>query len=101
MRRILLLGIIFTLAACGRNEAVGPSTSSVPGSYELTMVDGHDLPLTLLDLGAYQVQLVSGSLNLHADGTYSLEIGHLIIDSGNQRAGTDSDTPRTSRSLRP
>jgi hypothetical protein len=92
MRRILLLGIIFTLAACGRNEAVDPPTSSVAGSYELTMVDGHDLPLTLLDLGAYQVQLVSGSLNLHPDGTYSQDIGYRIIDSGNQRTASTSDT---------
>lgn len=90
MRRLLLLGILFTLAACGR-DAVGPAPSSISGSYHLTMVDGHVLPFTVLDLGAYHAQVVSGTLTLNSDGTYDLEIGRRIDDSGNVTTGTDRD----------
>lgn len=95
MRRILLLGIAFTLAACGRDDVVSPpaspTLSSISGSYRLTTVDGQSLPFVAVDLGAYQARLVSGTLNLNANGTYSLELNHRVDDSGNVRTGTDSD----------
>ena len=83
MRTISLLGIAFTLAACG-HDGVGPSPtpSTIPGTYNLTTVDGQVLPFTALDLGAYQAKLVSGTLSLRADGTYSFQFGIRIEDSG-------------------
>ena len=92
MRTISLLGIAFTLAACG-HDSVGPSPtpSSVRGTYNLTTVDGTVLPFTALDLGAYQAKLVSGTLSLRADGTYSFEFGIRIEDSGNIRTAANSD----------
>lgn len=92
MRTISLLGIAFTLAACG-HDGVGPSPtpSTVPGTYTLTTVDGQVLPFTALDLGAYQAKLVSGTLSLSADGTYSFQFGIRIEDSGNVRTAADSD----------
>ena len=92
MRTIPLLGIVFTLAACG-HDSVGPSPSpsTLPGTYNLTTVDGAVLPLTVLDLGAYQAKLVSGTLRLSSDGTYSLQFSLRIEDSGNVRTTADSD----------
>jgi len=49
------------------------------------------LPFTALDLGAYQAKLVSGTLSLRADGTYSFQFGIRIEDSGNVRTAADSD----------
>ena len=92
MRTISLLGLAFTLAACG-HDSVGPSSnpSTIPGTYSLTTMDGAALPVTVLDLGAYQAKLASGTLELAADGTYSFEFGIRIEDSGNVRTTTDSD----------
>jgi hypothetical protein len=92
MRRVLLFAIAFMVAACG-HETTGPSPtrSSIPGTYNLTMVDGHVLPFVALDLGAYRITIVSGTLVLRSDGTYSFEVGHRTDDSGNVRTGTDTD----------
>ncbi|HEX6049158.1 MAG TPA: hypothetical protein VFZ21_07815 [Gemmatimonadaceae bacterium] len=92
MRRILSVMIAFTLAACG-HDTTGPSAtpSRIPGSYNLTMVDGQALPLTVFEYGAYRATLVSGTLTLHADGLYSLDLDTRIDDSGNVRHQTDSD----------
>jgi hypothetical protein len=49
------------------------------------------LPFTVADLGAYQAKLVSGALTLSSDGTYSLQFGIRIEDSGNIRTAADSD----------
>jgi hypothetical protein len=98
MRGILLLGIAFTLAACGTDRAAGPppapTPSQVAGRYELATVDGAALPLTTFESGAYRVLLVDGALTLSPDGTYSLAVGYRIDDSGNIRTGTAGDTGR-------
>ena len=93
MRTISLLGIVFTLAACG-HDSVGPSLapSTIAGTYDLTTVDGQVLPFTALDLGAYQAKLVSGTLKLSTDGTYSFQFSIRIEDSGNVRTAADSDS---------
>ena len=92
MRTIPLLGIVLTLVACG-HDGVGPSPtpSTIPGTYNLTTVDGQVLPFTALDLGAYQAKLVSGTLTLRSDGTYALQFGIRIEDSGNVRTAAESD----------
>ncbi len=92
MRTIPLLAITLTLAACG-HDSVGPSADppTIAGSYNLTTVDGLVLPFTVLDLGAYQAKLASGTLTLSADGTYSLELGIRIEDSGNVRMASSTD----------
>ena len=93
MRTISLLGIVFTLAACG-HDGVGPSPapSTIAGTYDLTTVDRQALPFTALDLGAYQAKLVSGTLKLSTDGTYSFQFSIRIEDSGNVRTAADSDS---------
>lgn len=92
MRRILSVAIAFTLAACG-HDTTGPSPtpSRIPGTYDLTMVDGQPVPLTVFEVGAYRATLVSGTLTLHADGLYSLDLDTRIDDSGNVRHQTDRD----------
>jgi hypothetical protein len=50
------------------------------------------LPFLLVDLGAYQARLVSGTLDMNTDGSYALDFGLRIDDSGRVRSGTDTDT---------
>jgi hypothetical protein len=64
MRRIALLFVLFTLAACN-NDATSPS-GSVVGSYSLETVNGNPLPYTFSN-GAV---LVSDHLTLNSDGSY-------------------------------
>ena len=95
MRKALLVAVAVTLAACGQDDVAGPSSptpATVAGTYNLTTVDGEGLPVVMLDLGAYQARLTSGTLTLKADGTYLFTINHRIDDSGNVRTGSDSDT---------
>lgn len=92
MRTIALLGFALTLTAC-THDGVGPVANplTAAGTYSLTSVDGQALPFTVVDLGAYQARLASGTLQLKADGTYSFQFGIRIEDSGNVRSQTQSD----------
>jgi hypothetical protein len=94
MRRTMLIGLALTLASCGQNEVADPGPSTIVGSYSLTTVDGHDLPFTVLDLGGYRTQLVSGMLALRSDGSYSLAIDRRTIDGGRVTTATDGDAGR-------
>jgi hypothetical protein len=89
MRTILLLGIAVTLAACGSDAPVGPAPSDITGTYQLTTFDGDELPVTVLDLGAYQIQLTAGTLVLERDGSYAMDFDLRILDSGNTRSAAD------------
>ena len=90
MRSILLLGIAFALAACGRDDIVSPP-ATIAGSYQLTTIDGQALPFLVFENGAYQARVVSGTLNLNANSSYSLAFNVRIDDSGNVRTSTQSD----------
>lgn len=92
MRTITLLGFALTLAACG-HDSVGPSATptTVAGTYSLSSVDGQALPVTVVDLGAYQARLASGTLQLKSGGTYSFQFNIRIEDSGNVRSTSESE----------
>jgi len=89
MRTILLLGVALTLAACGRDSSVGPKPTDITGTYQLTTFDGNELPVTVVDLGAYQIQLTADTLVLDSDGSYSMDFDYRILDSGNTRSAAD------------
>lgn len=101
MRTTLVLGIaLLTLSACGRGEPTAPpaapTPASVSGSYTLQTLDGQALPFNVVEIGAYQAKLVSGTLVLNPDGTYALEFGLQLDVTGNPRPGTASDQGRWS-----
>ena len=90
MRSILLIGITFILAACGRDvvSLPTPNPSSFAGSYELATVDGQNLPVLVVEIGAYQARLVSGILKLNANSSYSFEFSVRLDETGNPRTST-------------
>jgi hypothetical protein len=89
MRTILLLGVALSLAACGSDAPVGPTPTNVAGTYQLTTFDGNELPVTVVDLGAYRIELTAGTLALDAGGGYSMDFDLRILDSGNTRSTAD------------
>jgi hypothetical protein len=91
MRRNLLVAVALALAACGQDGSAGPIPSPIPGSYNLTMVDGQVLPINVVDLGAYKAYIVSGTLDLNSDGTYYIDFDVRVEDSGNIRTQTLDD----------
>lgn len=91
MRRMLPVGILLTLMACGSDLVINPSTS-VAGSYALERVDGTALPYPVIDISTYHIQLVSGSLTLNANNTYAWNLGLRVDDSGRIRTDAQSDS---------
>src|SRR5262245_14982904 len=94
MRSIVVLGIAFILAACGRDvvDPQGtPNPTTISGSYQLATVDGQNLPVLVFETGAYQARLVSGTLALNANSNYTFVFNVRIDDSGNIRTTTVSE----------
>jgi hypothetical protein len=82
------------VAACrgdGPPAPPSPPSPSVAGSYQLTTVDGHSLPVTVVDLGTYRANVASGTLTLSDDGTYAYVVGYQLDDGIKIRAQADSD----------
>jgi len=81
------------MAACrGDRPTAPPASPNVAGSYQLTTIDGHNLPVILVDLGTYRESLASSTLTLSGDGTYALTFGYQLDDGITIRATANSDT---------
>jgi len=76
MRR--LLGVLFVLglclSACNR-AAKTARVSDHTGTYRLVTINGNDLPYTPPHEGGAP-QVLSSTLTLHADGTFSMTMGY-------------------------
>ena len=74
----LSFGLTIALAACGSdgNAPVDPTSADTPvGSYSILTVNGKALPAAVIDVqmpAPYKVEVVSGVLNLTADGKYTV-----------------------------
>jgi hypothetical protein len=80
MRRLVMLALAGTLAACSA-DSTGPN-GSVAGTYSLRRIDGQTLPYTF----SSGLRLVSDELTLRSDGTYEdvsrYDDGTSFIDEG-------------------
>lgn len=70
MRRILVLATAFAIVACGGDGPTSPSNQPA-GSYSLIQVNGASLPATFFQNSAGHVEVVSGTLVLRPDGSYT------------------------------
>jgi hypothetical protein len=69
MRRLLFAGLAMLLVACGGDSATGPS--SVAGSYTLRTVNGGGLPAVVFLTAAEKGEIVSSSIALAGDNSWS------------------------------
>lgn len=69
--RILVLALVFVLAACGGDGgSTGPDNGHV-GTYTLQTVNGGGLPFTVVQVGANRLEITAGRITLNADNTLS------------------------------
>ena len=70
---VIGFGLTLAIAACGSDNAppVDPTSPDTPvGSYAIMTVNGKALPAAVIDTTNYKVEILSGALNLTADGKY-------------------------------
>ena len=70
MKKLLLMVSAFLLVACGGDGPTSPSNNPV-GSYSLSQVNGAALPQTYFQNSVGYVEVVSGTLVLRQDGSYT------------------------------
>ena len=80
MRRLVMLALASTLAACS-TDSTGPN-GSVTGTYSLRTIDGQPLPYTF----SSGLRLTSDQITLMTDGTYQdvsrYSDGSSFVDEG-------------------
>lgn len=83
MRKLIavLALLLLPLSACG-GDSTGPD-NSFAGSYELRSIGGSPLPFTVIQVGADRLEVVSGTLTINEDGTFSDRATFRITESGN------------------
>jgi hypothetical protein len=70
-------GLTLAIAACGSDNSppVDPTSPDTPvGNYSITTVNGKALPAAVIDVqvpAPYKFEIMSGALNLTADGKYT------------------------------
>jgi hypothetical protein len=73
----LLVASLFLVACSQASKTTDPT-----GTYTLISIDGHDLPYAPPQEGVNSPQVVSSTLTLNADGTFSMTIS-FRVGSGN------------------
>jgi hypothetical protein len=85
-RNIAAIALAVVSAAC--DDATGSVPSEVVGSYTLTRVNGMALPVRVTDSAELQVDVLSGAMNVVADGSYRETRESRITDASGTRTGS-------------
>lgn len=83
MRRLRLALLIVAIAACDRSVApltLAPTDAAVAGSYGLTLVNGHGLPIVAaVTTNVAQYDLTSDRMIMSTEGTWSETTNYNVI----------------------
>lgn len=85
MRRTLTalaLALVLPLTACGDDDDPAGPAVEASGTYALSTVNGEDLPFTLAEEGEDMIEVIDGSIELHADGTFTDSTTFLVTEGG-------------------
>jgi hypothetical protein len=83
VRRLACAALILAAAACGSDKSTAPKR--IEGTYTMQSIDGLGLPMTFYDdqaSGGEKVEVLSGSMTLSADGTFSAPWSLRITSDG-------------------
>ncbi|MFQ5529285.1 MAG: hypothetical protein ACE5FP_02960 [Gemmatimonadota bacterium] len=82
------------LAACGDGLSIstGPGGISIFGTYTLETVNGESLPFLAFQVGNDRLEIISGSVRLNSDATYTTSFIFEWSESGTVIPVTESGT---------
>ena len=64
------LTLVFSVAACGDDSDPG-APSSITGTYSLRRIDNEPVPVTLVDIPGYKLEMLSGSLAINSGNSFT------------------------------
>ena len=79
---VLAISALATLAACGGDSATAPSSTSIAGSYTLRTVNGAPLPVIVVQIGAYKIELLNETVVVVDGGTFTQQGSVRITEGG-------------------
>jgi hypothetical protein len=94
-RLLVAAAAVVTVAGCDSSNPV-EALPDVTGTYTLVDIGGEAPPVTLLEDDFFRIDLISGTLILRANGTYSepllFEFTDKTDDTSERETGTDTGT---------
>ena len=76
LARVTLCATLVWIAACGSDSTTSPGGGGNPnspiGSYNISTVNGKNLPVALYSAGTYTYEVTAGNIGLTSDGKYSM-----------------------------
>jgi hypothetical protein len=96
-RTYLSLAMGAVLAACGGDSSTGPESANVTGTYALQTINGQATPVTIIQIATYRLEVVSGSLAINTNNTFSNTLTYRETDSGQIVTGSETCTGTYSR----
>jgi hypothetical protein len=96
-RRALLLTLFVSGAVLGcDDDGTGPD-EQISGRYELRTANGSPLPYTVIALGNNRAEILSGFLQVNADGTFSSSITTRVTQGTSTSTNSNTDSGRWSQ----
>lgn len=77
------------LLACG-SDSSGPSEPDWVGTYDLQTVEGTEVPAVILQVGNDVLEIVSGSVRMNEDQTFSTNATYRLTEGSEVTTSTDS-----------
>ncbi|MFL5560338.1 MAG: hypothetical protein ACJ79K_02580 [Gemmatimonadaceae bacterium] len=98
MRRLAVAFLLIVAAACGSDKSTGPKR--IEGTYTMQSIDSQTLPMIYYDdpAAGQRVEVLSGSITLSSNGTYSSPWSLRITDAGTVSPYSETCTGTYTRS---
>ena len=82
-RRLALLGMLaIGMAACGDDAEEGTAPADISGEYTLATLNNQAPPVTVLEIPGYKGEVLGGTLDIAAGGTWSQVIALRETENG-------------------
>jgi hypothetical protein len=72
-RKFVTIAVLAMLGVTGCSDGVGPDMSHI-GTFELSTINGGNLPGTVRDIGGEKVEITAGTMTLNRDNTFFNEL---------------------------
>ena len=99
VRRFAVAFLLIAAAACGSDNSTAPKR--MEGTYTMQSIDGQTLPMIYYDdpTAGQRVEVLSGSITLNSNGTYTSPWSLRITDAGTVSPYSETCTGTYTRSV--